>query len=267
MRSLITGSFAIAILISADFARADFFEKLGFGKKTNSTSSISTTSLSQDQIVSGLKEALGKGVQQAIAQLGHTNGFMTNLNVRIPLPEKLQTREKTLRAMKQEKLADAFVATMNHAAEQAVPEAGTVFADAVKKMSIEDARGLLTGGEDSATQYFRRVTETNLFARFLPIVKTATAQTGVVSAYKNLLSKTGGMISTNGTLGGFANLGKSLGADKYLTPEVTDIDSYVTQKTMDGLFKMVAEQEKLIRVNPAARTTALLQKVFGAVAK
>ncbi len=260
---LLVPFFALAaVLFSTNLARADLFEKFGLGKKTNSVVSISA--LSQDQIVLGLKQALGKGVQHAVSQLGRTNGFLTNMNVRIPMPEKLQKVEKGLRAIGQEKYADDFVATMNRAAEQAVPVASSVFADAVQKMSIDDARGLLKGGKDSATQYFRRVTETNLFNRFLPIVKSATERTGVVSSYKKFLAKAGGSNSTSGGLGSF---GKSLNADKYLNRDAIDIDSYVTGKAMDGLFKMVAEQEKMIRENPAARTTDLLQKVFGAAAR
>jgi len=139
---------------------AGLLESLGFGTKSTNESTASTSlavsSLSQDQIIEGLKEALGKGVQQAISQLGHEGGFLTNLNVKIPMPEKLHSVEKTLRALHQEKLADEFVNTMNHAAEQAVPEAASVFADAVKNMSIKDAQAILTGTTNAATQYFRR---------------------------------------------------------------------------------------------------------------
>jgi hypothetical protein len=152
-------------------------------------------------------------------------------------------------------LADEFVTTMNHAAEQAVPEAAGVFADAIKGMSIEDARAILTGTNNAATQYFRRTTETNLFAEFLPIVKQATDQTGVTSAYKQLMAKTEGANS-------FGSFGRSL-----LGTESMDVDAYVTNKALDGLFVMVAAEEKSIRENPAARTTALLQKVFGAATK
>ena len=206
-------------------------------------------------MVQGLKEALGKGVQQAVSRLGHDGGFLTNANVRIPMPEKLRTVEKTLRVLKQDKLADDFVATMNHAAEQAVPEAAGVFADAIKGMSIADARAILTGTNNAATQYFRRTTETNLFVKFLPIVKQATEQTGVTSAYKQLMAKAEGANS-------FGSFGRSL-----LGAEDLDVDAYVTNKALDGLFTMVAAEEKLIRENPAARTRALLQKVFGAATK
>ena len=216
-------------------------------------------SLSQDQMVQGLKAALAKGLQQAIAGLGHDGGFLTNLNVKIPMPEKLQKVENALRAMKQEKLADDFVTTMNHAAERAVPEAGSVFADALKQMTIEDAKSILSGPNDAATQYFQKTAQTNLYARFYPVVQKATAQTGVTAAYKNLMEK--------------ANVGQSLGSfgsvlgSSLLGKDSLDIDAYVTSKAMDGLFKMVAEEEEQIRQNPVARTTDTLQKVFGALKK
>ena len=258
MKLLLT--IAATLLVSLFSTRAGFLDSLGFGKKaTNETATLpaglTTASLSQDQVIQGLKEALGKGVQQAVSRLGHDGGFLTNLNVKIPMPDKLRTVEKSLRVLKQDKLADEFVATMNHAAEQAVPEAAGVFGDAIKSMSIEDAKTILAGTNNAATQYFRRTTETNLYAKFLPIVKKATDQTGVTASYKQLMVKA----QAANTFGSF---GQSL-----LGAESMDVDAYVTNKALDGLFKMVADEEKLIRQNPAARTTALLQKVFGAVSK
>ena len=264
MRSLIMVSSAAAILLMPKFVRADLLDQLGLGKKTTNQTSLISSALSQDQMVLGLKQALGKGVQEAIARLGQTNGFLTNMNVKIPMPEKLQSVEKGLRAIKQDKYADDFVNTMNRAAEQAVPAAGSVFSDAVQQMSITDAKTILVGTNNAATEYFRKVTQTNLFARFQPIVKTATEQAGVTSAYKKLMEKANGLSGSSGALGG---LGKTLSATGYLNQDSMDIDRYVTQKAMDGLFKMVAEEEKRIRENPAARTTEVLQKVFGAVTK
>jgi hypothetical protein len=215
--------------------------------------------LSQAQMVQGLKDALAKGLQQAVAGLGHDGGFLTNLNLKIPLPEKLQTVEKALRAMKQDKLADDVITTMNHAAEQAVPEAGSVFADTLKQMTIDDAKSILSGPNDAATQYFQKTTQTNLYAKFYPIVQKATAQTGVTAAYKKLLEKA--------NVGqGLGSLGSALGGS-LLGKDSLDIDAYVTNKALDGLFKMVAEEEKQVRQNPVARTTDMLQKVFGALKK
>ncbi|HLX69776.1 MAG TPA: DUF4197 domain-containing protein [Verrucomicrobiae bacterium] len=239
-------------------SRAGLLDQIG-GIVTNSgAASVSggLGGLSQDQLVGGLKQALSNGLQHAIGQLGHDGGFLTNLNVRIPMPQKLQVVEKTLRTLKQDKLADEFVATMNHAAEQAVPEAASVFAEAVSQMSIEDAKGILTGPTNAATQFFRRTTQSNLFARFHPIVQKATAKTGVTSAYKKMTAAAGQSDNAlTKTLGGF------MGSD------AMDLDTYVTNKGLDGLFKMVSDEEAKIRANPAARTTELLQKVFGAVQK
>ena len=212
--------------------------------------------LSRDQVVKGLQDALAKGLQQAVARLGHEGGFLTNLQVKIPMPEQLQTVEKALRAMAQGKLADDFVTTMNRAAERAVPEAAGVFADALKQMTIEDAKSILSGPNTAATQYFQKTTQTNLYAMFYPTVQKATAQTGVTAAYKNLMERA----HVGQSLG---SIGSALGGSPR-GKESLDIDAYVTNKALDGLFKMVAEEERQIRQNPAARTTDLLQKVFGA---
>jgi hypothetical protein len=151
--------------------------------------------------------------------------------------------------MKQDKYADEFVATMNHAAEAAVPEALPIFTEALKSMSVEDAKKLVSGGNDSATQFFKGKGEKQIQEKMMPIVKEATAKTGVTSAYKKLLDQAGGGNSFLGKLN--------------INTASLDVDSYVTQKASDGLFTMIAEEEKRIRENPAARTTELLQKVFG----
>jgi hypothetical protein len=244
----------IAACLAAVEAYGGLFDFLGLGKSKTSNQPASAASasvpLSNDQVVQGLKEALGAGVQRAVSQLGREGGFTTNLNVRIPMPENLRTVERTLRTLKQDKLADEFVLTMNRAAEKAVPAAAETFSAAVKSMTIEDARGVLMGTNDAATQYFRRTTETNLYEKFLPIVKQTTESAGVTAAYKQVVG------ATSSRLGAFSQL---LG-----TGDAADVDAYVTHKTLDGLFKVVADEEKLIRANPAARTSQLLEKVFGA---
>jgi hypothetical protein len=239
-------------------AGADIFDLLKSKTTAGQPSAdpASLAGLSQDQMIGGLKEALGKGVQQAVGTLGKTDGFLKDANVKIPMPESLQKVEKTLRTLRQDKLADEFVTTMNRAAEQAVPEAAAVLGDSVKQMSITDAKNILTGTNNAATQFFRRTSETNLHARFLPIVKAATEKAGVTGAYKRMTDKVGG------GLGGLGGLGGGL-----LGRQAPDLDDYVTHKTLDGLFVKIAEQEKQIRENPVARTTDLLQKVFGAVGK
>lgn len=254
------------LVFSCVSSRAGFFDKLENAvsnvttrpatNSTSSTSSAALNALSQDQLVGGVKAALSNGLQYAIGQLGHTNGFLNNTDVKIPMPERLKLVEKSVRALKQDKLADDFVATMNHAAEQAVPEAASVFADAVSKMSIDDAKAILTGPNDAATQYFRRTTETNLFTRFHPIVEQATAANGVTSTYKKMTA------AANGSSNTFTKSVSGL-----LGSDAMDVDTYVTHAALDGLFKMVAVQETKIRTDASARTTDLLQKVFGAAQK
>lgn len=249
-----------AVVFSVSSGHAGIFDKLG-SMVTNATAggtnpggmSAAVSSLSQDQVVGGLKQALSNGLQHAVGSLGHPDGFMTNLNVKIPMPEKLLVVQKTLHSLGQDKLADEFVTSMNRAAEQAVPAATEVFIDAVRNMSIDDAKAILTGPTNAATEYFRRTTSANLFARFHPIVQKATASAGVTSTYKKMTAAAGN--SSNSLMKG---LGGLMGSD------AMDVDSYVTNKALDGLFKMVAEEEARIRANPAARTTDLLQKVFGA---
>jgi len=258
-----------ALVLSISSSRAGLFDKLNnlatnyvttntlISSGTNSsTASAALNGLSQDQLVGGLKEALSNGLQHAVGMLGHQDGFLTNLDVKITMPERLGVVQKTLHSLKQDKLADDFVTAMNRAAEQAVPVATEVFIDAVRNMSIDDAKAILTGPNDAATQYFKRTTSTNLFARFHPIVQKATASAGVTSTYKKMTAAAGN--SSNSLMKG---LGGLMGSD------AMDVDSYVTNKALDGLFKMVADEEAKIRANPAARTTDLLQKVFGAAQK
>ena len=224
---------------------------------TTNFAASSVSGLSPDQMVGGLKEALGKGVEHAVASLGRPNGFLTNLNVKITMPAKLQSVEKGLRAVGQGQLVDEFISSMNRAAEQAVPTAAAVFGDSIRLMSVTDATGILSGTNDAATQYFRRTTQTNLHAKFYPLVQKATDEVGVTSRYKQMMGK----FSTAGSFGGL------FGNKSPAKLETADIDSYVTDKAMDGLFKMVAEEEKNIRANPVARTSDLLKKVFGAAGK
>jgi hypothetical protein len=213
---------------------------------TTAAAASPLAALSQTEIANGLKQALSKGVDRAIASLGKEGGFLDNAAVKIPMPPQLHPVESALRAVGQGKLADEFVATMNHAAEQAVPVAAHVFAGAITNMSVDDAKAILTGPDDAATQYFRKTSGKQLYEQFLPIVKEATAKTGVTASYKNLLQQAGPMASL---------LGENAG----------DLDGYITNKSLDGLFKMIADEEKQIRENPAARTTDLLKQVFGSV--
>lgn len=195
------------------------------------------------ETASGLKEALSRGAEVAVAQLGKTNGFLGDKRVRIPLPDSVRKGEKMMRTLGAGKYADELIETMNRAAEAAVVEAKPILINAVKNMSFDDARGILTGGDDAATNYFRRTTSGDIAQKFLPIVKQATAKVQLADKYNQYAGKA-------------AKLG-------LLDDKDADLDRYVTQKAMDGLFLMVAEQEKSIRKDPVATGSALLKKVFG----
>ncbi len=214
--------------------------------RTNTTvSTANTNSVSDTEISGGLKEALAKGIKTAVDSLGRENGFLDNLRVKIPIPAKLQTLEKGLRFAGQGRAVDEFIGSMNHAAEKAVPVAFDVFVDSIRQMSFTDAKNILfSGQDDAATQFFRRTTEETLRGRFRPIVEKFTAEAGVTSNYKKMIGKAG-----------FAT--------QLLGQDATDIDGYVTQKALDGLFLLVADEEKSIRQDPIGRTTSLLKKVFG----
>jgi len=238
-------------LFVAGTAQADWLEQLmrkAQELKTVPAAQTAAAALSDEDIVRGLKEALAQGTRQAVDRLGKAGGYLNNPSVRIPMPENLQKVEKLLRTLKQDKVADEFVTSLNHAAEKAVPEAAAIIGDGLAKMTLEDARGILKGPDDAATQYFRKTGEAQIRERFLPIVRQATQQAGVTSAYKRLMQRAGPYAQLMGS-------------------QATDLDGYVTDKAMDGLFKMIAEEEKRIRQDPLARTTDLLKKVFGAVVK
>ncbi len=242
------------LLVVVSCRGAGFFDRLGIGKRSDSSSLVV---ISEDKVIGGLKEALAKGVEHALTNLGKTDGFLQDLEVRIPLPSSLKKVESGLRLAGQSQLVDVFVATMNRAAEQAVPEGAGLLGESVRAMTVEDAKAILTSTNTAATDYFRRTAGTNLYELFLPTVKKATAQTGVTSAYKEMMSKLdGGGFSAIAALGSFG-----------VSKESLDLDSYVTKKALDGLFIKIGEQERMIRENPAARTSALLQEVFGSLRK
>jgi len=202
-------------------------------------------SITNQDASSGLREALVAGTQYAVDSLGKTDGFFGNGKVKIPLPQSAQKIEKLMRQFGMGKQADDLVLTINRAAEAAVPEAKTLLVDAARKMSVQDAKAILTGGQDSATQYFKRTTSDQLRKKFLPIVQKATAKVQLAQKYDE-----------------YAGTGAKFGLVK---KEDAHLDTYVTQKALDGLFVMVAEQEAKIRQNPAAAASAILKKVFGAL--
>lgn len=201
-------------------------------------------SLSDGDIVSGLKEALQVGVGNAVTQVGQAGGYLGNPQIRIPLPGSVDKSEKLLRLAGFGPQVDAFTQSMNHAAEKAAPEAKALFWQAIRDMSIDDARRILGGGDTAATTYFKEKTSDRLREVFTPIVHDSMAEVGTTRYFQDLNTRLAA-IPLAGSMG-------------------FDLDSYVTNKALDGLFYVVGEEERKIRTNPAARTTELLKKVFGA---
>jgi hypothetical protein len=197
------------------------------------------------EAVSGLKAALEKGSQAAVATLGRSDGFFGNPQVKIPLPDSLERAERLLRRVGMGRYADELILGMNRAAESAVPEARALLIDSIGKMSVQDAKRILTGGETAATEYFRRTTRERLHARFLPIVEKATKKVKLAQTYEE-----------------YADKASAVGL---LKKEDADLDAYVTAKALDGLYFMIAEEEKKIRKDPVAAGSAILRKVFGAI--
>lgn len=203
--------------------------------------------LSDGDVVKGLKEALNQSSVAAIGKLGKRDGFLGNPKVKIPLPESLGKVEGVMRTLGQGEMVDDLVTTMNRAAEAAVPEAKSLLLGAVKKMTVQDAKSILTGGDDAATQYFRKTTEADLHQKFLPIVAKTTGRLGVTEKYNR-----------------YAGLAAQFGL---IEEKQASVQEYVTQKALDGLFLMMAEEEQAIRKNPVERTGYWIKKVFGSLGK
>ncbi|MBT9590923.1 MAG: DUF4197 domain-containing protein [Thiobacillus sp.] len=201
--------------------------------------------LSSTDINAGLKEALTRGADSAVAQLGQKDGFFGNPALKIPLPPSLKKAEKTMRMFGMGKQADELVLSMNRAAEVAVPEAQTLLVGAVKAMSLDDARGILTGGKTSATDFFRKKTETTLTERFGPIVKATTDKVGLAQQYNQ-----------------YAGMAAQF---NLVDKKQANVEQYVTQQALDRLYTLIGEKEAAIRANPLQAGSDLLKKVFGAV--
>ncbi len=201
--------------------------------------------ISNSDQIGSLKQALTQGAETAVANLASVNGFLGNDKVRIPLPESLQKADSLLRTVGMGQYADELTTSMNRAAEAAVPEAKALLVGAVKNMSVADAKGILTGGNDAATQYFRKNTEAQLAGKFKPIVNKSMQKVKLAEKYDQ-----------------FASKGVQFGV---VDQKDARLDDYITRKTMDGLFLMMAEQEKAIRANPLQATGSLAKKVFSAI--
>ena len=203
--------------------------------------------LSNADTSNGLKEALTQGVGKAVASLGAADGFFGNDAVKIPLPKSLKKIQKGMKLMGMGKQSDELVLKMNRAAEAAVPEAKTLLVDSIKKMTLADAKAILTGPQDAATQYFRKATSAQMAEKFLPIVQKATANVQLADSYNK-----------------YAEMGSKFGVVK---KEDANINQDVTNKALDGVYYMVAQEEAAIRKDPLGQASSLLKKVFGSIGK
>jgi hypothetical protein len=234
----------ITILTLFTLAMVASSVKAGFWDKAKEiVAPASQESLDETTIVSGLKEALSQGAANAVSSVAKLDGYFGNEAIKILMPEKIRTVADTLKKFGYQQQVDDFVLSMNRAAENAAPQAKSYFVEAIKEMTFEDAQKILKGNDTAATDYFREKMHDKLYAAFEPSVSSSMNEVGVTRAYKNMM-------------------------DKYTTipfvkTKSLDLDHYVTEKSLDGLFYMVGQEEKMIRTDPAARTTDLLKKVFG----
>ncbi|WP_339079765.1 DUF4197 domain-containing protein [Pseudomonas sp. TMP9] len=212
---------------------------------SSSVFALSLADLTQSDASGGLKDALSQGAKVAVQQLGKPGGFSNNPEVRIELPGNLGKAAKTMKMMGMGAQVDQLEASMNKAAEAAVPQAQALLLDSVKKMTVQDAKSILSGPQDSATQYLNKTSREQIRTKFLPIVKQATDQVGLAKQYNS-----------------FAGQAASFGV---IDAKSANIENYVTEQALDGLFSMIAEQEASIRQNPAGAATSLAKKVFGAL--
>jgi hypothetical protein len=208
---------------------------------------LSIADLSRADAAGGLKEALTQGAVRAVGTLGRADGFLGDPRVRIPLPDGLRRVERMMRTIGMGHQADALITSMNRAAEAAVPEAKGLLVDAIRQMSVADAKAILTGGDDAATRYFRDRTSGELARRFLPVVRRETGRLQLAQQYDRLAAQ-----------------GAQLGLVK---PQDATIDQYVTRKALDGLFALIADEERAIREDPAAAAGGLARRAFGALGR
>jgi len=199
--------------------------------------------LEQATIISGLKEALSLSTEKAIALVGKTDGYFGNQAIKILMPEKMRMVTDALGKMGMQKQVDEFILSMNRAAEKAAPKAASIFGDAIKNMNLEDARKILNGGDTAATDYFKLKTSDSIYTEFKPVIAATMGEAGTTRLFENIMSKAKTLPLMSGI--------------KF------DLDDYVTKKSTDGLFMMLGQQEKMIRINPGARSTDLLKTVFG----
>lgn len=232
---------AIAVALSCSLPAPAQLDQI-LNKADSALEHRDTSGLTDDKIIAGLKQALQVSTGKAVALTGRPGGFLKNEAIRIALPPRLQTVGKGMRLLGMGNTVDDLETGMNRAAEQATPQAKQIFLAALRKMTFDDARHILTGSDTAATDYFKRTSSADLTTAFTPIVHASMQKVGVVQQYDHVVKTAPG--------------GTALARE-------FDLDNYVVGKTLDGLFYMLGQQETKIRKDPAAQTTALLKEVFG----
>ncbi|HPO20395.1 MAG TPA: DUF4197 domain-containing protein [Rubrivivax sp.] len=235
-----------AVLAAPAWAQLPKLDDLGkqLGKLPQGSGAKAAAGAGDDKTdAAGLKEALAVGTERAVASLGRANGYFGNAAVKLLMPSSLQKVAEVARMAGYQKQVDEFILSMNRAAEAAAPKAASIFGDAIRAMSFEDVRGILIGGDTAATDFFRAKTSDKLYAALEPVVSKKVDEVGATKAYKAMIGQ--------------------YEAVPMVSKKSLDLDHYVTEKALAGLFYMLGQEEKSIRTNPAARTTDLLKKVFG----
>lgn len=226
------------LLILATVSNAGFLDNM-----LKNFTSPTEKSLDNDTMISGLKEALSLGTDKAVTNVSAMDGYLGNELIKILIPENIQKVANVLSKIGYEEYVNSFVTSMNRAAEKAAPKAKEHFVTAIKDMTFEDAKNILNGGDTAATDYFKSKTYDGLYADFKPEISKSMDDVGATRSYKDMMGK-------------YTSL-------PFMKAESLDLDNYVTNEALDGLFYMIAQEEKKIRTDPAARVTELLQKVFG----
>ncbi|XPV67429.1 MAG: DUF4197 domain-containing protein [Halarcobacter sp.] len=265
-KSIICASLILSstLAFSFDFGSITKEVMKNVSKDSSTTTQSSNTNLSTSTVTNGLKEALKVGVNYAVKNLGAKNGYLNNSLVKIPLPENLQKAETLIRKAGGDQIANDLINSMNSAATKAAPQTAQIFVNAIEKMSLDDAKKILNGDKNAATNYFQSHTTDSLKKLIKPIIQETMAQNSVAKYYDTFNSyykQYGKQYVENSSLMGMA---KSFGVDSYL-PSSSDenLDDYVTQKAINGLFKMIAQKEAAIRSNPIEQTSSILKQVFG----
>jgi len=228
----------VLLISSSNIAFSGFFDdalkRITAGSKKDN---------SEETVISGLKEALTIGTENAVKNVSRPDGYFSNEKIRILMPEKIRTVADILAKIGFQKEMDDFILSMNRAAEKAAPKAAAYFVESIKHMSFGEAKKILSGGETAATDYFREKTSTELYDVFRPIISSSMVEVGVTNRYKQMMNK-------------YETI-------PFVKKESLDLDHYVTTSSLNGMFYMVGREEKKIRTDPAARITELLKTVFG----